>query len=308
MNQKRFDHEPNSLYEPINYLIGIGGKRIRPALVLMAHDLFSSNNADALPASLAVEYFHNFSLMHDDIMDNANLRRGQKTVNDKYDVNTAILSGDVLLIYCYKLFVNYDPTLSIKLITQFNKMAVEVCEGQRMDMDFETSTLVSIDQYLKMIEYKTAVLLASCLAMGATIAHASDENIHHLYQFGKNIGIAFQIQDDILDAFGDEEKVGKKPGGDIVQNKKTYLYLKGTELTYPDPMLYNLYNEKSIDIEYKIEKVKNLFISSGALEYANQLRDVYNDLAISHIKSLTVNDTKKEELIDFAKFLVNRDL
>ena len=274
----------------------------------MAYNLFGSNFEQALPASLAVEYFHNFSLMHDDIMDNANLRRGNATVNEKYDVNTAILSGDVLLIYCYKLFESYEPAIAMKLISQFNKMSVEVCEGQRMDMDFETTENVSISEYLKMIEFKTSVLLACSLSMGATVGNANDNDVFHLYEFGKNLGIAFQIQDDILDAFGDETKVGKKPGGDIIQNKKTYLYIKALELTQPDDTLYNLYhNSHFLGLE-KVEKVKSIFTNSGALEYANQLRDVYNDLAISHIQSLSIGEDKKGQLIEFAQWLVKREL
>lgn len=297
-----------SLYDPINYLIDIGGKRIRPCLVLMAYGLFKDNIQDALPASLAVEYFHNFSLMHDDIMDNANLRRGQATVNEKYDVNTAILSGDVLLVYCYKLFETYDAAVLKKLISQFNKMSIEVCEGQRMDMDFETTENVSIEEYLKMIEYKTSVLLACSLAMGATIADANETDTLHLYEFGKNLGIAFQIQDDILDAFGDESKVGKKPGGDIIQNKKTYLYIKALELTQPDTILYDLYHYNDIPEEEKVREVKTIFVNSGALEYANQLRDVYNELAISHAQSLSISEEKKSMLISFANSLVKREL
>lgn len=306
--ENRFLQEPSSLYEPINYLIDIGGKRIRPALVLMAYHLYGSHIEKALPASLAVEYFHNFSLMHDDIMDNANLRRGQATVNDKYDVNTAILSGDALLIYCYKLFEKYDPVLLTKLISQFNKMSIEVCEGQRMDMDFETTDNVSIEEYLRMIEFKTSVLLACSLSMGATVADANETDILHLYEFGKNLGIAFQIQDDILDAFGDESKVGKKPGGDIIQNKKTYLYIKALELSQPDTTLYDLYHNDDFPEEEKVRKVKTIFTSSGALEYASQLRDVYNDLAISHANSLSITDEKKSMLIAFANSLVQREL
>jgi geranylgeranyl diphosphate synthase, type II len=306
-DQQALKGEPSSLYEPIDYLMKFGGKRVRPALVLMACHLFDEEVDKALPASYALELFHNFSLMHDDIMDNANLRRGNDTVHVKYDVNAAILSGDVMLIHCYRILCLYDDATSIRLIKIFNKMAIELCEGQRMDMDFEVRDDVSIDEYLKMIEYKTSVLLACALEMGGIIGGGDTTSTRHLYEFGKNIGIAFQIQDDLLDSFGDEAQVGKRPAGDILQNKKTYLYLKTKELAddKQSATLNHYFSSTEFDEAEKIEAVRKLFTNTGAKEYCTQLRDVYRDLAVSHVMQLAEGD-KRERLVAFAEYLVKR--
>ncbi len=299
---------PKSLYEPIDYLMKFGGKRIRPALVLMAHHLFGEDYEKSLPASHALELFHNFSLMHDDIMDNANKRRGNDTVHVKYDANAAILSGDVMLIYCYDILSQYEDSKALKLIKIFNKMAIELCEGQRMDMDFETMEDVSIIDYLKMIEFKTSVLLACALQMGTIIGGGNEDDQKHMYEFGRNIGIAFQVQDDLLDSFGDEAQVGKRPGGDILQNKKTYLYLKTKELADEKQLsaLNHYYSSTDFDEEEKINAIRRLFISTGAQEYCKQMRDAYKDLAISHINALG-NSDKQNNIIAFADYLVQRD-
>ena len=223
------ERDPKNLYEPVQYILNLGGKRLRPILTLMTADCFGGDVNKALDAALAVEVFHNFSLIHDDIMDDAPLRRGQQTVHEKWDLNTGILSGDAMLIMAYQLFENYPPETFQNLLTLFSKTALEVCEGQQYDIDFETRNAVSIAEYLKMIEYKTAVLVAAAMKMGAIIAGASDEDQNRCYEFGKNLGIAFQLQDDYLDAFGNPETFGKQVGGDIIENKKTYLYLKALE-------------------------------------------------------------------------------
>ncbi|MBK8699143.1 MAG: polyprenyl synthetase family protein [Saprospiraceae bacterium] len=266
--------EPASLYEPINYLLMLGGKRIRPAMVLMSCELFEKDTDKALPAAYALEVFHNFTLMHDDIMDKATIRRGFPTVHEKYDLNTAILSGDAMLIYSYQILCGYEPAMAHKILKSFNKMAMELCEGQRLDMDFETSNIVSIDGYLKMIAFKTSVLLASAMEVGGIIGGGGESDLKHLYEFGKNIGIAFQIQDDLLDAFGDEKKVGKQPGGDIIQNKKTYLFLKAKELADPGQLekLLFYYNVEPHDQHTKIKDVKHIFTKHLKFEFKIILR------------------------------------
>lgn len=306
-----FKGEPFKLYDPVDYIMKIGGKRIRPLLVMHGTALFGGKIEDAMQASLALEVFHNFTLVHDDIMDDAMSRRGRETVHVKYDTNTAILSGDVMLIMAYELLGKYkDPETQVQLISIFNKLSRELCEGQQFDMDFESRNDVTVDEYIKMITLKTGVLIAGALEMGAVIAGASQMDQGYIYNFGKNIGIAFQIQDDLLDTFGEFEKVGKKIGGDIVQNKKTYLYLKALELADDQQRneLVKIYNNKLILAEEdKIAKVKNLFHKLVVPEYARQLRDAYLDLAYAHLSAITVDDKFKKPLIELAQQLVNRE-
>ena len=221
--------EPKNLYEPINYILHLGGKRMRPVLTLMATEVFDVDCCTALPAATAVEVFHNFSLVHDDIMDDAPLRRGNETVHEKWNINTGILSGDAMLILAYQHFEEYEPYVFRALAKLFSKTALQVCEGQQYDVDFETRDDVTISEYLKMIEYKTAVLVGAAMKMGAIVAKTTVENANSIYDFGLNLGIAFQLQDDYLDAFGNPETFGKQVGGDIIENKKTYLYLKAIE-------------------------------------------------------------------------------
>jgi len=223
--------EPYNLYEPISYILELGGKRLRPVLTLLTTALFDGNYKNALDAALAIEVFHNFSLVHDDIMDDAPLRRGKTTVHEKWDINTGILSGDAMLINSYQYFESYPNEEFKKLVQLFSKTAIEVCEGQQYDIDFETRDDVTIAEYLKMVEFKTAVLVASAMKMGAIIANTSEENQDLVYEFGRNLGIAFQLQDDYLDAFGDPKTFGKQVGGDIIENKKTFLFLKALVLS-----------------------------------------------------------------------------
>src|SRR5690606_23692113 len=234
LQQEIIVRDPKNLYQPMDYILNLGGKRLRPVLTLMTADFFSGKHQEALKAAMAIEIFHNFSLVHDDIMDDAPLRRGKQTVHEKWDLNTGILSGDAMLILAYQLFETYDATTFQALAKLFSKTALEVCEGQQFDVDFETRDDVSISEYLKMIEYKTAVLVGAAMKMGAIVAEASVEDQDIIYQFGKNLGIAFQLQDDYLDVFGDPETFGKQVGGDIIENKKTYLYLKAVEFAKPD--------------------------------------------------------------------------
>ena len=221
--------EPVNLYNPMRYILGLGGKRLRPVLVLMSAEIFEADYKNALDAALAIEIFHNFSLVHDDIMDDAPLRRGKETVHERWDINTGILSGDAMLINAYQLFENYQSEIFQELAKLFSKTAMQVCEGQQYDIDFESRDDVSIEDYLKMIEYKTAVLVGASLQMGAIVANTSEANKQSVYEFGRLLGIAFQLQDDYLDAFGDPETFGKQSGGDIIENKKTFLYLKSLE-------------------------------------------------------------------------------
>ena len=226
LDKKEWIREPKNLYEPINYIIQLSGKRIRPILTLMAADILSSDYKKAFPAALAVEVFHNFTLVHDDIMDDAPLRRGKKTVHEKWDLNRGILSGDAMLILAYQYFESYPPTVFQKLAVLFSKTALEVCDGQQLDIDFETRNDVTIAEYINMIRLKTSVLVAAALKMGAIVAESSEKNADLLYEYGINLGLAFQLQDDYLDTFGNPETFGKQIGGDIIENKKTYLYLK----------------------------------------------------------------------------------
>ncbi|MFK8005229.1 MAG: polyprenyl synthetase family protein [Saprospiraceae bacterium] len=311
LDENQFHQKPTGLYEPINYILSLGGKRIRPVLLLMGCNLFNDNIAQALPASMAIEIFHNFSLLHDDIMDEAPLRRGKPTVHVKYNQNTGILSGDVMLVYAYEFFLQLDNKAKIpEIIKTFNQVAIEVCEGQQHDMDFESRNDVSIDEYLKMIEQKTAVLIAGGLKIGAIIGGSQEEDSNHLYEFGRNIGIAFQLQDDILDTYGDPEKFGKKVGGDIVQNKKTFLVIKALELGNEDQRtrLSNLMNIDSNSENAKIEAVKSVFNELQVREAAERLMESYLALAFEHLAAVNVVDEKKKVLINLSHELMGREV
>jgi len=302
------EREPVNLYEPVNYILKLGGKRLRPVLTLMTADIFGDKAALAMNAALSVEVFHNFSLVHDDIMDDAPLRRGKKTVHEKWDLNTGILSGDAMLILAYQLFENYEPKTFQSLARLFSKTALEVCEGQQYDIDFETRNDVTIPQYLKMIEYKTAVLVGAAMKMGAIVAEASEQDQDGIYDFGRYLGIAFQLQDDYLDAFGNPETFGKQVGGDILENKKTYLYLKTLELGSGDEKsnLLELMSNTSITNEEKVKKVKALFNASGASEATQLAVKDYTEKAFSVLEKLNVSEDKKQILQLFGKQLMNR--
>lgn len=311
LDKNQFHQKPEGLYEPINYILSLGGKRIRPVLLLMGCNLFNDDIAQALPASFAIELFHNFSLLHDDIMDKAPLRRGKPTVHAKYNQNTGILSGDVMLVYAYEFFLQLNDKVKIPaIIKTFNKVAIEVCEGQQYDMDFETRNNVSIDEYMKMIELKTSVLIAGGLKIGAIIGGSSDDDANHLYEFGRNVGIAFQLQDDILDTYGDPKKFGKKVGGDIVQNKKTFLVLKALELGNEE-QCYKLSNLMNIDTEdesAKIEAVKSIFNELQIREAAEQLMESYLAKAFAHLKAVSVVEEKKKVLVKLSNELMGREV
>jgi geranylgeranyl diphosphate synthase type II len=300
--------EPLNLYDPVNYILQLGGKRLRPVLTLMSADIFNGNYKQALPAALSIEVFHNFSLVHDDIMDAAPLRRGKETVHIKWDTNTGILSGDAMLILAYQLFEKYQPKTFQDLAKLFSKTALEVCEGQQYDVDFETRNNVTIPEYLKMIEYKTAVLVGAAMKMGAIVANASTEDQNNIYEFGRLLGIAFQLQDDYLDAFGDPKTFGKQVGGDIIENKKTYLYLKALEFSNNEnaSILKDLFNTELENNTSKIETVKKLFIESGSAEATKEAIKEFTNKAYSVLENLSISEDKKEQLRDFGNALMTR--
>ena len=301
---------PQNLYNPVSYFLALEGKRIRPILTLLSCDLFNGNYKDSLDAALAVEVFHNFSLVHDDIMDEAPLRRGNQTVHQKWDLSTAILSGDVMLILAYQLFENYNENIFVALAKLFSKTAVEVCEGQQLDIDFSKLNDINSTKYLNMIELKTAVLIGASMKMGAIVAKASDNEQENIYEFGKNLGIAFQIQDDFLDTFGDEKKFGKVIGGDIIENKKTLLYVKSMEIfTEEDKTkLTKLYSSTHLDESKKIDEVKELFLKYNIPSIIENEINYYTQLAFKKLDNLNINDHKKDFLFDFGNSLMKRKI
>lgn len=308
IEKQKIGRNPENLYEPIRYILSLGGKRIRPMLTLMACDIFGENINKALPAAAAVEIFHNFSLIHDDIMDKAPLRRGNPTVHEKWDLNTGILSGDAMLILAYQYFEQYEPEIFKELAKLFSKTALEVCEGQQWDIDFEERDDVTVEEYLKMIEYKTAVLVGAAFQMGAITAETSEKNKKDVYDFGVNLGIAFQLQDDYLDAFGNPETFGKQVGGDIIENKKTYLYLKaisqGTE--EEKEQLLHLYSINPNENQDKINSVKSIFVSSKADQKTKQAIEEYTQKAFDILTQMDIANGKKQQLKEFGEGLMNR--
>ena len=304
--QRHFPAEPVSLYEADEYFLKMGGKRIRPVLCLMGNELFDEMNPDAWHVATAIELFHNFTLIHDDIMDKAPLRRGMETVHVKYGENTALLAGDVMLVTAYDYLNKINSSYLHKVLHLFNKTAKEVCEGQQTDMDFEKKESVNLDKYLGMIELKTSVLLAASLKMGSILGGAGERNQNLLYEFGKKLGIAFQIQDDYLDAFGDPQKFGKQVGGDILANKKTFLLIHALEVATETGKkeLRSLIKNNPAD---KVKKMLRIFHDSKVDEWALQLKNKYLDEALTHLEDIAVLSKRKEPLKELAHFLVARD-
>lgn len=299
--------QPKQLYEPISYFLGLGGKKMRPVLTLMGCELFNSDYSIAKEAALSVELFHNFSLIHDDIMDEAPLRRGHETVHEKWNSNVGILSGDALLIVAYQKIATYEPELIGKLLPLFNQTALEVCEGQQLDMDFESRNNVSIDEYIHMIKFKTAVLLGCSLQIGAIIGSSNAKDAKELYNFGVNLGLAFQLQDDILDVYADQNKFGKQVGGDIIANKKTYLLLKAYEEanTSQTEQLNQLSEEK--DLKTKVNGVKSIYTDLEIKNKAELKMNEFYEVALANLESISISSTKKQPLLDLAHFLMGRD-
>jgi len=304
-----FPGAPRALYEPCDYMLTLGGKRLRPALLLMAYELFSDDVDRALPAAWAVELFHNFTLLHDDIMDAAPLRRGQPTVHTRWNITTGILSGDVMLIHAYRhLAAAGSADLVADLVQIFNRVAVEVCEGQQYDMNFETQQHVQLAEYIRMIELKTAVLLGGALEMGARCADAPGADREHLYQFGRLAGIAFQIQDDLLDTYGDPAKFGKQVGGDILQNKKTFLVLKTLEMA-PDADRADLMHwmHTGADEPGKVEAVRAIFDRNGIPALVAAEKQRFQDAAFSHLDAVQIPKSRKSILRETVENLFVRD-
>ncbi|MGV4471722.1 polyprenyl synthetase family protein [Ornithobacterium rhinotracheale] len=307
LTQNSLIKQPEALYEPMEYILQLGGKRLRPTLCLMGCELFGGDINEALKPSLAMEYFHNFTLMHDDIVDDAPIRRGKATVHEKYDINTALLSGDALMIKSYQLFNELKPEVFKKVVTHFSQMAIELCEGQQYDMNFENQKEVSFAEYEKMITGKTGVLTACALKVGAMIAGASEEDANHLYDFGKYLGIAFQLKDDLLDVFGDKDAFGKKHAGDIFENKKTILYIKALEKAderQRDELEY-WYEIKTENID-KIYAVEKIFkVLNIDVEVGDMINE-YTRKAIDSLNAIQGNVNSKEDLAQFAQKLIGR--
>jgi len=308
ISKKKYGKQPDSLYAPIRYLMGIGGKRLRPMLALLAYSLYKDDAKRILPYAIAVEAFHNFTLMHDDIMDNAPLRRGQQTVHKKWNTNTAILSGDVMLVKVYELFAGLEPDKLKKVLIAFNKTAAEVCEGQQWDMEFETRTTVTEAQYINMIRLKTAVLLGFSLELGAILADAPEDDCKALYEFGTNIGIGFQLTDDLLDAYADPKKFGKQVGGDIIANKKTFLLIKalanakGKEKSSLNSWL----TAKRFNKKEKVAAVKHIYDNLRVPSLTEKKRNQFFVRGFQQLEQLTVAPGKKQLLKQYAEALIER--
>lgn len=309
VKETAYPNAPKELYEPISYLMSLGGKRLRPALVLMATDMFGGEIKEAIPSALAVELFHNFTLMHDDIMDKAPLRRGQATVHAKWNEAVAILSGDVMFVKAYQMMIQVKPEILSSVLAIFNETAIGVCEGQQIDMNFENRTQVSIPEYLEMIKLKTAVLLGGALKIGALIGNASEQDAQHLYDFGVNLGIAFQLQDDILDVYGDPEKFGKQVGGDIISNKKTFLLIKALELAKDEKAneLNYWLNLKTFDSKEKVKSVTAIYDSLNIKQLSEELMNDFADKAYQALNEIQLAENQKQTLNDFAALLIQRE-
>ena len=309
--QYTFGHQPAELYEPIRYIMALGGKRLRPTLTLLAYELFhpDSTAPSVLHPALAVEVFHNFSLMHDDIMDEAPLRRGKPTVHERWNANVAILSGDVMLVKAYELLLRADADKLPRVLTAFNQCATEVCEGQQWDMNFETSSAVTEADYLRMIRQKTAVLLGFSLQLGGLLADADQVTTQALYELGVNIGIGFQLKDDLLDVYADHAKFGKQPGGDIIANKKTFLLIKALEKAEGEQhvKLVDWLSRPSFDKEEKIEEVTQLYDQLGIRALAETAMNEYFQQGLAQLTRITLDDTRKQPLRTFIEHLIHRE-
>jgi geranylgeranyl diphosphate synthase type II len=305
-NTRHFPLHTPTLYDPAQYILQLGGKRVRPVCVLMGNELFGEIIPDAFNAATAIELFHNFSLIHDDIMDKAPMRRGMETVHQKYGDSTALLAGDVMFVRAYEYLNKIEVNNLQKVLHLFNETAAAVCEGQQLDMDFEKRATVSLDEYVDMITLKTSVLLAASLQLGAILGGAGESNQRHLYEFGKNLGIAFQVQDDYLDAFGDPEKFGKQVGGDILSNKKTFLQIYAMETASAEQLqaLQQLMQHDSVD---KVELVTQIFKDCKVDEWAKKLKDKYLATALQHLEDTAVTSVRKQPLMELAAYLIQRE-
>jgi geranylgeranyl diphosphate synthase type II len=306
-NRNHFPEEPKELYEASQYLLTVKGKRIRPVMCLMGNEMFDTIKEDAFHVATAIELFHNFTLVHDDIMDRAPLRRGIETVHKKFGESTALLAGDVMLVAAYENLNKISTEYLHRVLNLFNITAKKVCEGQQMDMDFEKIPDVNFEEYVKMIGLKTSVLLAGSLQLGGILGGTGLGNQEHLYEFGKNLGIAFQIQDDYLDAFGDPEKFGKKPGGDIMANKKTFLLLQAMKVA-PVRQQQELKELLLMEDESKIKQVLKIYKSCNVDEWAKELKQKYFSVAMHHLEEIAVLSIRKKPLEELADYLMERDV
>ena len=301
-----FPLQPSSLYDPNRYFLQLGGKRIRPVLCLMGNELFDTINSDAWHVSTAIELFHNFTLIHDDIMDKAPLRRGMQTVHARFGESTALLAGDVMLVAAYDQLSKISGKYVFAILNLFNKTAKEVCEGQQLDMDFENKSDVGFDDYVNMISLKTSVVLAASLKMGAILGGAGERNQNLIYEFGRKLGLAFQVQDDYLDAFGDPDKFGKQVGGDILSNKKTFLLIHALEAATGEQKrelnALLLTNESD-----KVNRVLSIYRESGVDQWANELKEKFVNEAFEHLEDVAVLSRRKEPLKQLAYYLMQRD-
>jgi len=303
-----FREDPADLYDPIRYMLSLGGKRIRPSLVLMSCELFDGNIEEALPAALGIEVFHNFTLLHDDIMDKAPLRRSKPTVHTKWNNDIAILSGDAMFVKSCQMMMHVNEKVAAGVMSNFLESALRVCEGQQLDMTYQDAASISINQYLEMIEMKTAALLACSLKTGALIAETSAENCDLIYTCGKNLGIAFQLHDDLLDVYGEEERFGKQSGGDIIANKKTFLVLKALELasSSQEKELRQWLTVKNFDEKEKVNAVKNIFMETGVKEKAEAEMENYFQKSAAALNEVKASAEKKQQLISFSEQLMMR--
>ena len=302
--------KPENLYNPVKYLLESGGKRLRPIIALNVSELLGGKISDTLPAAAALEIFHNFTLAHDDIMDNSMLRRGKKTINSKWDNNTGILSGDVMLIISYEVLNQYQDSKYIHLSKKLTEISRLVCEGQQADMDFTSKNDITENEYFEMIKNKTAVLIGCSFMFGGIVAEANDLNTNLLYEIGLNLGIAFQLEDDLLDCFGDQEKFGKKIGGDIIEKKKTLLYLfTNLKLESEKKLEFeNIFNSNEIEDSKKINSIKSFYETSGALKYVKTKVKVYFDKAEQLTNKLELDNDTRRKLNQFSKTLLNREI
>jgi geranylgeranyl diphosphate synthase type II len=306
-SSNNFNSSPTGLYAPVNHIMSIKGKRIRPLLLLMSTDMFGGEVQQALNPSFAMEVFHNFTLVHDDIMDNADIRRGVPTVHKIFGTNAGILAGDVMLAYAYKYLTDVPVKFIPSLMSVFTKTAIEIFEGQQMDIDFEKRSDVSLEEYLKMIEYKTSVLLACCLQIGAILGNADEKAQNDVYNFGLNLGLSFQIKDDLLDAFGEGEKVGKKIGGDILMNKKTYLFISTQNMANVEQKkeLAALLNETNED--EKINGIKRLMKETGAYDATLEKAEALYRESLASLEKVNVSPERKKQLFEMAEKVNNRE-
>lgn len=304
-----YNEEAERLNDPVKYILSIGGKRLRPVLALMACNLFSDTIDEAVIPATGLEVFHNFTLVHDDIMDHAPVRRNLPTVHSKWNLNQAVLSGDVMAFIANECFLQTPPQYLLKVFKVFNKAAIEVCVGQQLDIDYEKATIVSHEEYLRMIELKTAVLLAASAKIGAIIGGADDKDSDLLYEFGRNLGLAFQIQDDLLDIYGDVKVFGKIVGGDIISNKKTFMLVKALEIASIEQakQLHEQFALKEFDPEIKVKKVVDLYDQLNIKNISERLATDYINTAFSLLEKIGVINERKAELVNIGNSLIGRD-